>query len=105
MLVGDSVVERASDGALTVVADLATLYEIPNDEIPNGHYHSNAIHYYAWDDSYTIADRVGRLFVKIARNGTLAWQLGGSSPVAPYAATGGAPEIARRNARVTCSDG
>jgi hypothetical protein len=69
-----SVVERASDGTMTtVVADLTTIYN-------SSTFHSNAIHYYPSDDSYTISDRNPNLFVKITRKGQLVWQLGGSNP-------------------------
>jgi len=68
-----AIVEIKIDGTVTtVVADLSTLY-------PVGTY-PNAIHYVAADDSYTVSDRAQSLFVKFKRNGTLVWQLGGSSP-------------------------
>jgi hypothetical protein len=71
-----SVVELSPDGTMTtVVPDLATIYAAPNDK-----FHSNSIHYYAADDSYTISDRNPNLYVKITRKGQLVWQFGGSSP-------------------------
>jgi hypothetical protein len=73
-----SVVERAADGTMTtIVADVATLYASSNG------YHSNAIHYYPSDDTYTISDRNPNLFVKITRKGQLIWQFGGTSPKDP----------------------
>ncbi len=73
-----SVVERAADGTMTtIVADVASLYTSSNG------YHSNAIHYYPSDDTYTISDRNPNLFVKITRKGQLLWQFGGTSPKDP----------------------
>jgi hypothetical protein len=70
-----TVVERADDGALTtIVADLANLY----DASPT--LHPNAIHYDPWDDTYTVGDLNGSLFVKISRRGELVWHLGGGNP-------------------------
>jgi len=70
-----SVVERADDGTLTtVVADLASVYNAVSS------FHPNAIHYWPWDDSYTVSDLNASLFVKISRRGELIWQLGGSNP-------------------------
>jgi hypothetical protein len=71
----NSVVERAEDGTLTtVVADVGSLYNASSS------FHPNAIHYYPWDDSYTVSDLNASLFVKISRRGELIWQLGGSNP-------------------------
>lgn len=58
-----------------VVADFATIYASPNNR-----YHTNAVHYYAADDSYTVGDRNPNSYVKITRKGQLVWQFGGSSP-------------------------
>lgn len=69
---GGSVVERAADGTLTTVVELANVY--------NNAVHSNAIHYAPWDDTYTISDRNANLFVKITRKGQLLWQFGGANP-------------------------
>lgn len=78
-----SVVERASDGTITtVVADLGTFYD--------GGGHTNAIHYYPWNDSYTISDLLGSVFVRITRKGELVWQLGGTMPKDPSKAFSGA---------------
>jgi hypothetical protein len=75
---GGSVTERAAGGTMTVVAELASLYNVEYDQ-----FHANAIHYYPWDDSYTISDRNCGCFVKITRDGTLVWQLGGDDPKDP----------------------
>ena len=73
----NAIVERSKDGTLTtVVADLATLYNSTT-------FHPNSIHYYPSDDSYTIGDTNPSLYVKITRQGQLAWQLGGSNPKDP----------------------
>jgi hypothetical protein len=73
----NSIVERATDGTITmVVADLATLG-------PSSH--TNSIHYYPWDDSYTIGDSVAASFVKITRKGELIWQFGGTNTIHPSA--------------------
>jgi hypothetical protein len=69
-----SVVEMKPDGTITpVVADVATLYQ--------DRAYTNALHYYASDDSYTLSDNVQSLFIKFRRDGTLVWQLGGSNPL------------------------
>ncbi|HEY7371363.1 MAG TPA: aryl-sulfate sulfotransferase [Polyangia bacterium] len=71
---GYSVVERADDGTLTtVVSDLTSVYNATA-------IHPNAIHYDAWDDTYTVSDLNASLFVKISRRGELIWQLGGGNP-------------------------
>jgi hypothetical protein len=70
-----SFVEWKPDGTVvTVVADLGTLYD-------PGSFHPNAVHYYPADDSYTLSDAAGSLFVKFKRSGELVWQLGGSNPL------------------------
>jgi hypothetical protein len=72
---GTSVVERAADGTVTMVAELANVY--------NNAVHANALHYTPWDDSYTVSDRNANLFVKITRKGQLVWQIGGTNPKDP----------------------
>ncbi len=68
-------VEWHPDGTVsTVVASMGTLYG-PNDE------HPNAVHYYPADDTYTLSDAAGSLFVKFKRTGELIWQLGGTNPL------------------------
>jgi len=74
-----SLVERADDGTLkTVVADMNSLYTAPNDK-----FHTNSIHYYPSDDTYTLGDRNPNLYVKVSRTGGLIWQLGGDNPKDP----------------------
>lgn len=46
-------------------------------------YHANAIHYNAFDDTFTIADRNPNLVVKVRSDGVLEWQLGGVCDGAP----------------------
>ncbi len=69
-----SLVEFPDDGAPnTVIADLGSVYN-------SSSFHTNALHYYAHDDSYTIGDRTPDLFVKVTRSGELVWQFGGENP-------------------------
>jgi hypothetical protein len=70
-----AIVERSATGTLTdVVANVNTVYQTTSD------CHTNAINYYASDQSYTLSDRNVNLFIKIRRNGQLVWQFGGSNP-------------------------
>jgi hypothetical protein len=72
-----SLVEFDDDGMTkTVIADMASVYTSKT-------FHTNALHYYARDDSYTIGDRNPNLFVKVTRAGELVWQFGGADPVDP----------------------
>ena len=70
-----SLVERAdATGTMTtVVADMTTVYNSTT-------FHSNAVHYYPSDNTYTVGDRNPSLYVKLSRTGSLIWQFGGSSP-------------------------
>jgi hypothetical protein len=69
-----SLVEFKDDGTKnTVVADFSSIYT-------SSTYHTNAIHYYERDDSYTIGDRNPNLYAKVSHAGALVWQFGGSSP-------------------------
>jgi len=61
-------------GSKTIVADMKTIYK-------SNSYHTNAIHYYERDDSYTVGDRNPNLYAKVTRAGALVWQFGGSSPI------------------------
>jgi hypothetical protein len=71
-----SLVERADDGTMkTIVADMTALYSTSN-----GRYHTNSIHYYPGDNTYTLGDRNPNAYVHITRTGTLLWQFGGGSP-------------------------
>jgi hypothetical protein len=58
----------------TVVADMSTVYK-------SSTFHSNSVHYYDSDKTYTIGDRNPNLYVKVSRSGSLIWQFGGSNPV------------------------
>jgi len=70
-----SLVEFPDSGASkTIVADFKTIYK-------SNSYHTNAIHYYERDDSYTIGDRNPNAYAKVTRAGALVWQFGGSSPL------------------------
>jgi hypothetical protein len=70
-----SIVERSASGMLTtVLANVNTVYQTSAD------CHTNAINYYASDNSYTLSDRNVNMFVKIRRTGQLVWQFGGSNP-------------------------
>jgi hypothetical protein len=81
-----SLVERAdATGQLTtVVADMGTVYTSTT-------FHTNSIHYYATDDSYTVGDRNPNLYVKLSRAGQLVWQFGGSNPKDPTKFFAGVP--------------
>jgi hypothetical protein len=70
-----SLVEFANDTwkTTTVIADMSTVYT-------SNSFHTNAVHYYASDDSYTLGDRNPNLYVKVSRAGALIWQFGGSNP-------------------------
>jgi hypothetical protein len=69
-----SIVEFTESGSkTTVVADVGTVYN-------SNTFHTNSIHYYARDNTYTIGDRNPNLYVKISRTGQLIWQFGGSNP-------------------------
>nr|UXE44706.1 hypothetical protein Hi04_10k_c3120_00008 [uncultured bacterium] len=57
----------------TIVADFSTIYN-------SSSFHTNAIHYYERDDSYTIGDRNPNLYAKLTRAGALVWQFGGMNP-------------------------
>jgi hypothetical protein len=70
-----SLVERADAAGTitTVVADMTTVYTSTT-------FHSNAVHYYPSDNTYTVGDRNPSLYVKLSRTGSLIWQFGGSNP-------------------------
>ena len=86
-------IERSPDGTLR------TAFRIGSSVYPGGQsvlgggsntYHSNAIQYYASDDTYTIGDRNPMLIVKVTRSGQPVWQFGGdcSRSAAPACASG-----------------
>jgi len=69
-----SLIERADDGTMkTIIANVNTVYN-------SNTFHTNSIHYYPSDNTYTLGDRNPNLYVKVSRTGTLLWQLGGSNP-------------------------
>ncbi len=69
-----SLIERSDDGTMkTIIANMNTVYN-------SSTFHSNSIHYYPSDNTYTVGDRNPNLYVKVSRTGQLIWQLGGSNP-------------------------
>ncbi len=69
-----SLVERADSGTMTtVVANMNTVYN-------SSTFHTNSVHYYPSDNTYTLGDRNPNLYVKVSRTGQLIWQLGGTNP-------------------------
>jgi len=69
-----ALIERADDGTMkTIIANVNTVYN-------SNTFHTNSIHYYPSDNTYTLGDRNPNLYVKVSRTGTLLWQLGGSNP-------------------------
>jgi hypothetical protein len=71
------VVELADDGTERVVlADVSSVYS-------SDVFHTNSLHYYERDDSYTLGDPDPSLYVKITRQGELVWQFGGDNPKDP----------------------
>jgi hypothetical protein len=70
-----SLVERADATGqfTTIIADMSSVYT-------SNTFHSNAVHYYATDNTYTVGDRNPNLYVKVSRSGQLIWQFGGSNP-------------------------
>ena len=69
-----SMVERTDSGTMkTVVANMNTVYN-------SNTLHTNSIHYYPSDNTYTLGDRNPNMYVKMSRTGQLIWQLGGSNP-------------------------
>ena len=69
-----ALIERSDDGTMkTIIANVNTVYN-------SNTFHSNSIHYYPSDNTYTIGDRNPNLYVKVSRTGQLIWQLGGSNP-------------------------
>jgi hypothetical protein len=69
-----SLVERADSGTMkTIIANMSTVYN-------SSTFHTNSIHYYPSDDTYTLGDRNPNMYVKVTRAGALIWQLGGTNP-------------------------
>lgn len=69
----DRVVERAPDGALSVIFDLASAHGGASMN------HANSIHYSPDDDAYTVSDLSQDAYVKVTRQGEVVWVLGGST--------------------------
>jgi hypothetical protein len=75
--VSTEVVEVSDDGTeKTVLADVTSVYNSPA-------IHTNSIHYYDRDQSYTLGDPDPSLYVKVTRSGELVWQFGGQDPKDP----------------------
>jgi Arylsulfotransferase (ASST) len=69
-----SLVERTDSGTMTtIVANMNTVYT-------SSTFHTNSVHYYPSDNTYTLGDRNPNLYVKVSRTGQLLWQLGGTNP-------------------------
>ena len=69
-----SLIERADDGTTkTIIANMNTVYN-------SSTWHTNSLHYYPSDNTYTLGDRNPNMYVKVSRTGQLIWQLGGSNP-------------------------
>jgi hypothetical protein len=93
-----TLVEMASDGSgsatpiFTIGSNLyAGGYSANGAAGPNT-YHCNAIHYWASDESFTIADRNPNASVKVSHSGAIQWQVGGSCTNAPAGAANCVPE-------------
>jgi hypothetical protein len=69
----DRLMERASDGTLRQVVDVP----MAHGGVTNNH--ANSIQYYAPDDSYTFSDLDQNCYVKVSRQGQVAWVLGGDT--------------------------
>ncbi|HVV50189.1 MAG TPA: aryl-sulfate sulfotransferase [Polyangia bacterium] len=95
-----SLVERAdATGALTtVVADMGRVYNSKT-------FHTNSVHYYPGDDSYTVGDRNPALFVKLTRAGGLLWQFGGGDPKDPSKFFAGVPAWTVNHGHQLLADG
>ena len=72
-----SLVERMENATTNtvIVADMNSVYNTSN-----GRYHTNSVHYYPSDNTYTLGDRNPNAYVHITRTGQLLWQLGGGTP-------------------------
>jgi hypothetical protein len=69
----DRLMERASDGMVRQIVDVPTAH----GGVTNNH--ANSIQYYAPDDSYTFSDLDQNCYVKVSRQGQVAWVLGGTT--------------------------
>ena len=92
-----SLVERADDGTMkTIIANLNTVYN-------SSTFHTNSIHYYPSDNTYTLGDRNPNLYVKVSRTGQLIWQLGGTQSEGREQVLHRAPRPGRSTTVTTCS--
>ena len=55
------------------IANMNTVYN-------SSTFHTNSVHYYPSDNTYTLGDRNPNLYVKVSRTGQLIWQFGGTNP-------------------------
>jgi hypothetical protein len=69
----DRLMERAPDGMVRQIVD------IPMAHGGTTNNHANSIQYYAPDDSYTLSDLDQNCYVKVSRQGEVAWVLGGDT--------------------------
>jgi hypothetical protein len=69
----DRLMERAPDGTVRQIVDVPTAH----GGVTNNH--SNSIQYFAPDDAYTFSDLDQNCYVKVSRQGEVAWVLGGST--------------------------
>ena len=70
-----SLIERMDNSTTNtvIIANLSSVYT-------SSTYHTNSIHYYPADNTYTLGDRNPNLYVKVSRTGQLIWQFGGTNP-------------------------
>jgi hypothetical protein len=69
----DRLMERAPDGTVRQIVD------IPMAHGGTTNNHANSIQYFAPDDSYTVSDLDQNCYVKVSRQGQVAWVLGGDT--------------------------
>jgi hypothetical protein len=69
----DRLMERAPDGTVRQIVDIPTAHGGTTEN------HSNSIQYFAPDDSYTVSDLDQNCYVKVSRQGEVAWVLGGDT--------------------------
>ena len=69
----DRLMERAPDGTVRLIVN------VPMAHGGTTNNHSNSIQYYAPDDSYTFSDLDQNCYVKVSRQGQVAWVLGGDT--------------------------
>ena len=69
----DRLMERAPDGMVREIVDIPTAHGGATQN------HSNSIQFFAPDDSYTVSDLDQNCYVKVSRQGDVAWVLGGDT--------------------------